>query len=612
MKRPKSYSHAIFNNEKFDPGRAALIYQLNPVNAGKRKEVTLTYGALAGNSARLASFLKSTGLKKGDCAVVFVPLGAELYEILFGLNRLGMVAVFFDAWSSPENIAEACRRIKPKVFFGIPKAHWLRLAIKPMADIPIQVIVSPHALIPKFSLSGQRYHQIIEHAEAKEVMTPLKDNDPQLIVFTTGSSGRPKGCIRDQHLALSSIKALNDGILFREDGSVEMVPWPGMILASFYHLRTVVVPAFEQGNIRQCDYKHTLQLLGTHGVSSIIAPPVFFENLIRATNDEHRPILNQIKLALTGGASVTENILERMQAQFPYGKAVAIYGCTEAEPISTISARGYRSAENRSSLKTGISVGAVHQALECRIIRDTEDQLFEKDLLDNHFPLKEIGEVIVKGPQVSTGYFKDKQALSENKIIEKNGDVWHRTGDLGYFDENDILWITGRRHSVVRTNTRTFYPDSVEPAFQPIRGVERAGLVGYSDRETGKQIAVVVLNVTKSFDARKIIRQAEKLNRQNGFFIDRILLCRYLPVDPRHNTKIDYPVLSNAVRNHFEKDSSAPFVHIKKTSACSSSAKRLGTYLAMFLRTRISDHKQSWGYEEGPSKGPGLRSAGGR
>ena len=160
-----------------------------------------------------------------------------------------------------------------------------------------------------------------------------------------------------------------------------------------------------------------------------------------ATKDEHWPIRNQIKLALTGGAAVTETLLQRMQAQFPRGKAVAIYGCTEAEPISTISARSYRRLKNQSSKKTGISAGAVHHALECRIIKDTEAQLFDKDLTDNQCAMGEIGEIVVKGPQVSTGYFKDVPAFSKNKIMEKNGVVWHRTGDLGYFDENDILWI---------------------------------------------------------------------------------------------------------------------------------------------------------------------------
>ena len=238
-------------------------------------------------------------------------------------------------------------------------------------------------------------------------------------------------------------------------------------------------------------------------------------------------------------------------------------------------------------MNTGISVGAVHNTLECRIIRDTEAQLFDKDLTNNQCAMGEIGEIVVKGPQVSTGYFKNVPALSKNKIMEKNGVVWHRTGDLGYFDKNDILWITGRRHSVVRTDNGTFYPEHIEPAFNPIRGVERAGLVGYSDRKTGKQLAVVVLKVTKPYDAREIMRQAKKLNMEKGFFIEKILFCRYLPVDPRHNSKINYPVLGNAVRKHFEKGSRSLFIQIRKTSSYSFCAKRFGSYLALFLRTRF-------------------------
>jgi len=586
MNNHQSYADAVFNQANFDPDRAALIYQLNPVDAKKRSEVTLTYGALAGNSARLASFLGSNGLKKGDCALVGIPLGAELYEILFALNRLGMVAVFLDAWSSPESIARTCRRIKPKAFFGIPKAHRLRWVIKPLASIALQIIVSPQGMGPKFSPGGHHYHQIIQSTEAGEVMTPLNATDPQLIVFTTGSAGRPKGCIRDQRLALSSIKALNDGILFRAEGSVEMVPWPGMILASFYHLRTVVVPAFEQGNIRRCDYRHSLNLLDKHGVSAIIAPPVFFQNLIHAAGDEHRPALNRIKLALTGGAAVTESMLGQMQTHFPCATAAAVYGCTEAEPIATISADGYRRLNVRGASNTGLCAGSVHHSLECRIVKDTAAQLAEKDLIDNQCPQHEVGEIVVRGPQVSRGYFNDHHADSRNKIIASSGENWHRTGDFGYFDEHNTLWITGRRHSVVRTASGTFYPHPVESTFKRIPGVASAGLAGGADPGSGRPLAVVVLDVSGARDGWKIISRAEKLNRDSGIFVDRILLCRNLPLDPRHNTKIDYPVLSRAVRKHLAKKAAAPFVQIRKAGRISSFFKQLCLCLAMFYRTR--------------------------
>ena len=141
MKLQPSFSQYIFKNTRFDPDRPALIYQINPLIAEKRKERKFTYGGLRERSSRLAFFLKSVGLKKGDSAVVLVPLSAELYEILFGLNRLGVTAVFFDAWASLDNVAEACSIIKPKVFFGRPKAHLLRLLTKAISTIPIKIFI---------------------------------------------------------------------------------------------------------------------------------------------------------------------------------------------------------------------------------------------------------------------------------------------------------------------------------------------------------------------------------------------------------------------------------------------------------------------------------------
>lgn len=589
MKRHLSFSHSIFDNERFDPDRHALIYQLNPTNEAKRKEAILTYGALKVNSSRVASFLQSLGLKKGDTAVVLVPLCAELYEILCGLNRLGIIAVFFDAWASLDNIAEACSIIKPKVFFGTSKAHFLRFLIKPISAIPIKIMVSHSSFTPKLPGTGYIYNEIIKGTEDEDIITPLNDHDPQAIVFTTGSSGRPKGCIRDQSFAISSTEALNVGILSRENTTVEMVPWPGMILASFYYQRTVVVPSFEQGNIRQCDYDYTLQLMKIHNVSSIIAPPIFYRRLFRTESPINKPIFNQIKLAITGGATVQEALLKLMQKHFQNGKVIAVYGSTEAEPISIMSAEQY-SRQNNSKFQPGICVGSVHPALKCRIIVDTDEALFENDLIYKQCGTGEIGEIVVTGPQVSTGYYRNKTALLKNKIVDKNGVIWHRTGDLGYLDEDKNLWIVGRRHNVVRTGNRNTYPAEAEALFQTIPGIDGAALVGYSDSETGKQYAVLVLKLACEAEYSKIIKQADTLNTEAFLSIDKILLSRYLPVDPRHNTKIDYNTLKTAVKDHLDKHSKSLVLQIKEGNPYASFIRRFWDYIVIIFRIRFKSY----------------------
>jgi acyl-CoA synthetase (AMP-forming)/AMP-acid ligase II len=590
MKRHLSFSHSIFDNERFDPDRHALIYQLNPTNEAKRKEVVLTYGALKVNSSRVASFLKSLGLKKGDTAVVLVPLCAELYEILCGLNRLGIIAVFFDAWASLDNIAEACSIIEPKVFFGISKAHFLRFLIKPISTIPIKIMVSHSAFIPKLPGTGYIYNKIIKGTENEDIITPLNDHDPQSIVFSTGSSGRPKGCIRDQSFAISSTEALNEGILSRENTTVEMVPWPGMILASFYYQRTVVVPSFEQGNIRQCDYDYTLQLMKIHNVSSIIAPPIFYRRLFRTEGSINKPIFKQIKLAITGGATVQETLLRLMQKHFQNGKTIAVYGSTEAEPISIMSAEQYSRQNNNGKFQTGICVGSVHPALKCKIIVDTDEVLFENDLIYKQCRIRQIGEIVVAGPQVSIGYYKNETAFLKNKIMDRNKLIWHRTGDLGYLDEENNLWIVGRKHNVVRKRKRNTYPVEAEALFLTIPGVEGAALVGYSDGEDGKQYTVLVLKLASEVEDSKIIKQADKLNTEASLAIDKILLSRYLPVDPRHNSKIDYNVLKTAVKDHLDKYSNNLVLQIKEGNPYASFIKQFWDYVVILFRIRFKSY----------------------
>ncbi len=140
-----------------------------------------------------------------------------------------------------------------------------------------------------------------------------------------------------------------------------------------------------------------------------------------------------------------------------------------------------------------------------------------------------IGEIIVTGSHVLKGYYQG-HGDEMHKIHIKNGAIWHRTGDLGRFDTQGRLWLVGRAQGAISDARGTLYPFSVECALNSAFGIEKSAILAHR----GKRVLVVE-------QGQKVPKDIlEKLSWAN---IDQIHLTKKLPMDKRHNAKIDYPAL---------------------------------------------------------------------
>jgi olefin beta-lactone synthetase len=142
------------------------------------------------------------------------------------------------------------------------------------------------------------------------------------------------------------------------------------------------------------------------------------------------------------------------------------------------------------------------------------------------------GEIVVTGPHVLPGYL-DGAGDAETKI--RVGDrVWHRTGDAGYFDDRQRLWLLGRCSARVDDNRGTLYPFAVEAAASNIDGVRRSAFVMHRERRT--------LVIEPSPHVAPISRST-LLDQLEWAQLDDVMTVRVIPVDKRHNAKVDYPAL---------------------------------------------------------------------
>ena len=579
----QSYAEDVFRHPQFDTDRLALIYYKNPLHPTAKEEVRVTYGDLRDGAARCAGMLRELGIQKGDRVIVLVPLSRELYEIIFGLMQIGAVLVFLDAWTGLQDFDQACRLTQAKAFIGVSKAHGLRLASRHCARIPIKIFVDAPRFWQRLGIGGYHYERLRASATPDFDCVAVAPDDPMMVAFTTGSSGRPKGCVRTYATVKASLTSLASMRTTLELGAVdgvshsaELIMWPGLVMAALPYQMTAVVPAFEQGQIERANYPLTLQLIKTHQVDAIIASPAFYEKLLALATPDEQPTFDQIRMATVGGASVADDVFRHMAHTFRNAHVYTLYGSTECEPVSILTAHESEALEPAKGF--GFCVGTIRPELGGKILPVVDGPMSPADLAKAR-PPGEIGEIVVCGPQVTTAYWQDEEAFAANKIQDSDDQIWHRLGDIGYFDDEQRIWLVGRHHNVVAKPDNTVYPAAVEPPLETLPEVKRAGLASYTPPDTDTPQAVVVLECDPETEPESCIERAMALNEAEHLGIDQFLITYKLPVDPRHNTKIDAAKLRHSVAWHNRTQRSGPVLSTTTLTESSPFPKRLWAYL---------------------------------
>jgi acyl-CoA synthetase (AMP-forming)/AMP-acid ligase II len=150
-----------------------------------------------------------------------------------------------------------------------------------------------------------------------------------------------------------------------------------------------------------------------------------------------------------------------------------------------------------------------------------------------------IGELVVAGDHVCRDYFRNPRAVAENKITTADGTTWHRMGDTGYLDAEGRFWLTGRLHSTIWRDGAPVHPQLVEQAAS-VPGVRQAAAVGIPDAAHGEKVVLAVVPEGAGPDVPALLARLDSL----GLSVDDVVvLGGSLPMDPRHNAKVDYAAL---------------------------------------------------------------------
>jgi acyl-CoA synthetase (AMP-forming)/AMP-acid ligase II len=247
--------------------------------------------------------------------------------------------------------------------------------------------------------------------------------------------------------------------------------------------------------------------------------------------------LPTLRKLFTGGAPVFPRLLDQMQRMAPNAEVEAVYGSTEAEPIAHL-ARPEIAAEDRRAMVAGrgLLAGPPIAQIHLRILRDRWGQVigpftaeeFAADCLSADEP----GEIVAAGDHVLRGYLHGRG--DEETKFRVGDTVWHRTGDAGYRDERGRLWLLGRCGARIADARGVLYPFAVECAAYEDPRVRRAAVVAHRDRRI---LVVDGYTAAERPDAGALERALARAQ------LDRVIWCKQIPVDKRHNAKVDYPAL---------------------------------------------------------------------
>ena len=406
-----------------------------------------TYAALDDAAGRMGGWLSAQDVRANARVAVLMDASADMVVLIHALIRVGAVLVPLNTRLTPDELAYqvTLARVDAVVYVG---DHYAKTA----AALPCPLKIDLRAL----------------DTGAPPVSPRVLDLDePQAIIFTSGTSGRPKGVV----LTYANQYASAVASAFRI-GTLPSDRW--LCVLPLYHVGGLAIllrsALYGTGVILQRGFDvPQVNAAIDAGTTLVSLVPTMLYRLLAARTT---PPPHLLRLILLGGAAADPELVRRCQAlNIPIATT---YGLTEA--CSQVATQTPQATEHKPG-----SVGRAVPGTHIRVVTESGMEA----------AVGEYGEIVVSGPTVMQGYFDNPQATAD---ALRSGAL--HTGDIGCFDDDGDLWIVQRRSDLIVTGGENVYPAEVEAALRAFPGVQDACVVGIPDSEWGQRVAAAVMPVS--------------------------------------------------------------------------------------------------------------------
>ena len=484
-------------------------------------------------SARISGYergLAAAGLRAAERVIMLVTPGADFLALSYAVMGRGAVPVFIDPGMGVDAVVACIREAAPSGFIGVPKAHLLRLKAAEIFRSLRFCIVAGR--VPLFGAT--RLRDLLEPVGDPPAPIPRQADDPALVAFTSGGTGRPKGVIFTNRMLTEQLAVFRGQFGFR-GGEQDLPLLPVFSLFTAALGVGSIFPPLDPSRPLSLVPKQIIRAMRDLGNQTSFGSPTLWTKLAEYCRQTGTS-LPHLRRVFMAGAPVSQATLDLVKAACPLAESFTPYGATEALPVTVAAAAELRQHPPVLALtgEQGTPVGRAIEGVSLRVVRPMPGPS-DAPLVD--CDVREIGEIIVSGDTVSREYLSRPEATAASKVTE-GGRVWHRMGDMGYLDATGQLSFCGRRVHVVEAQGRVFHSVPVENVFNRHPEASRTALIGIDGEP-----ALVVEPRSRSLglDARR--RLAAELRAIGAADpvtapIRRFYFHHSFPVDARHNAKI--------------------------------------------------------------------------
>jgi acyl-CoA synthetase (AMP-forming)/AMP-acid ligase II/pimeloyl-ACP methyl ester carboxylesterase len=500
--------------------------------------------------------LVELGLMAGDRVLMLVAPGIEFLALSYAVMGRGAVPVFLDPGMGREKLFSCIKEISPRAFIGSLRAQLLRVKQKElMPNLRFSVTASEWVPGRNVTLS---YLKRFSSNPIAEVEAPKVS----LIAFTSGATGVPKGVVFTKRMLAAQLRIFSE-VFGVEQGKKDLPLLPIFSLFSAASGVTSVFPPLDPAQPLKVDAGKVVSVIKDLEIDYSFGSPTLWNKIgeycVRTKNE-----LPSLKKVFMAGAPVPQEVISRVRSIAPHGEVFTPYGATEALPVTYISGSDVLGTEPLPACggEVGTLVGKSVAGVEVKIVRRAET-MHGMDVENGELPPFEIGEVLVRGENVSPEYLFGQDATKKAKV-ETDGGFWHRMGDMGYLDAEGRLYFCGRKAHLVEVGERVYFSVPTERIFNQHPKVRRSALI----RLAGKTLraAIVIEPYPKHWPEsaeakREFAMELRRLGSGNAVTekITEIFFHPSFPVDARHNAKIFRDELASWAQIEASKTNGGPW-----------------------------------------------------
>lgn len=426
----------------------------------------VTYGAFHAGSNRLARALARLGVRRGDRVAVMAANRTEYPIIYFAVLKLGAIVVPVNARFTATEVATVVHHAEAATFIVAGEFAPLVEGLRADGKLPLvrQLIAIDAAALP----GAPALAALAEAEPADDVAVALDEHDPHVMLYTSGTTGSPKGTLLSHRSYW--LQGLTSQLLlgFNEDDvALSMFPMFHMggwaLPLGFWHTGgTVVIMA-------KVDPRAILATIERERVTYFYAVPTVFGSLL-ALPDFDRFDLSSLRRLGGGTAAMPAALVHQIMERFRCRDMVVLYGSTEAGPVSLL--------RPRDVARKPQTVGRPYLDVDVRLVDEN----------DADVPVGSVGEITARSEFTMRGYWRNPEETARTVR-----DGWVHTGDLGAFDEEGFLSIVGRCKEVIRSGGESIFPAELERVLLGHEHIREASVVGVPDPHWGEAVVAAIV-----------------------------------------------------------------------------------------------------------------------